>query len=265
MRIMTFNLLFDSGGDEPFAWHNRRDVVDRVVRRYRPHILGTQEGMAHQLAFLADRLAPDYGMVVEGRTWDDTSQYPTLFYRVDALDLLETGECWLSKTPTVHLSKDWNSGFPRMMNYGVFCERETGRRFIALVTHLDHISDEARLEQARLVGSWLVSRPEPAVVLGDFNDEPGSAVHRALTGDYRLMTDSWQELALTENDQSMTRHDGRGTPKKYRMDWILHSPEFAVSDAAVLRDNMNGLYPSDHYPYLAELVWKSDLPGRQDS
>jgi len=80
-----------------------------------------------------------------------------------------------------------------------------------------------------------------------------------------LIGDSWQELALTENDQSMTRHDGRGTPKKYRMDWILHSPEFAVSDAAVLRDNMNGLYPSDHYPYLAELVWKSDLPGRQDS
>ncbi|HET57277.1 MAG TPA: endonuclease, partial [Deltaproteobacteria bacterium] len=199
MRIMTFNLLFDSGGDEPFAWRNRRDVVVRVVRRHRPHILGTQEGMAHQLEFLSERLAPDYCMVAEGRTWDVTSQYPTLFYRVDALDLLEAGESWLSKTPTVHLSKDWDSGFPRMMNYGVFSERRSDKKFTALVTHLDHISDKARLEQAKLVGAWLVSRATPAVVMGDFNDEPGSAVYRALTGDYRLMTDSWQELSLTEN------------------------------------------------------------------
>ena len=260
MRIMTFNLLFDNPGDEEFAWEYRRDLVVEIILRYRPHILGTQEGMTRQLDFLLEQLSPHYGMIAEGRTWDDTSQYPTLFYRTDIFDLCEKGECWLSKTPEVHLSKDWNSGFPRMMNYGVFQERQTGRGLISLATHLDHVSDEARLEQANIIGRWLASRPEPAIIIGDFNDWPGSPVHRALVSDYREMIDSWQALKGEENEDSMTRHDREGNPKKYRMDWILHSPEFTASEAAIVRDNRNGLYPSDHYPYLVELVW-TDLSG----
>lgn len=255
MRVMTFNLLFDSNREQDFHWQDRRDLVLRIIRRHAPHIVGTQEGMTHQLEYLRQKLAPAYAMIAEGRIWDESSQYPTLFYRTGDLTLLEAGEAWLSKTPDVHLSKDWDSGFPRMMNHGTFRQHSTGREFIALVTHLDHVSNQARLEQAKLVAEWLASRSEPAMVLGDFNDWPGSPVHRVLTAGYREMIDTWQALCREEDEQSMTRHDRAGNPRKYRMDWILHSPGFAVSDAAILRDSEDGLYPSDHYPYLAELEW----------
>ncbi len=260
MRIMTFNLLFDGGKNNRFPWEMRRDLVVRIIERYGPHILGTQEGMKRQLEYLRDRLAPEYAMVARGRNWDDTSQYPTLFYRADAFALLEAGEFWLSKTPEIHLSKDWGSGFPRMMSYGVFRNNSTGRDFLSLVTHLDHISDEARLEQAKIIGRWLASHSEPAVVMGDFNDKPGSVVHGILTREYRAMIDAWQALSLPESELSMTRHDGAGNPKKCRMDWILVSPDFTVLRAEIIRDNEGGLYPSDHYPCLVELKgWGSNL------
>ncbi len=256
MRIMTFNLLFHNEKEVDFSWEQRRDPVVHIIRRYHPHILGTQEGMTRQLDFLRQQLAPEYAMAAaEDRIWDDTSQYPTLFYRVDALDLLEAGESWLSKTPKVHLSKDWDSGFPRMMNHGVFRERRSGRDFLALVTHLDHLSRTARLEQAKIVGGWLASHLLPRILAGDFNDWPGSPVHRVFTDSSVGMTDTWQSLSREEDEGSMTRHDRTGIPKKYRMDWILHSGEFTVSDAAIIRDSREGLYPSDHYPYMAELDW----------
>lgn len=260
MRIMTFNLLFDSDKHESFPWADRRDSALRIIRRHKPHIIGTQEGMTHQLEFLQEKLAPDYAMVAEGRIWDDSSQYPTLFYRVDELDLLEAGESWLSKTPEVHLSKDWDSGFPRMMSHGVFRERLSGRDFIALATHLDHLSRTARLEQAKIIGGWLASHSLPRMLTGDFNDWPGSPVHRVFTESSVGMIDTWQALSREEDEESMTRHDRTGISKKYRMDWILHSRDFVVSEATILRDSPGGIYPSDHYPYMAELDWTDTVP-----
>lgn len=257
MRIMTFNLLFDNGEEGPVAWDRRRDLVVEIIRRYRPHILGTQEGKQWQLAFVAERLSPEYAMVAPDRVWDEESQYPTLFFRTGDMDLLGADEFWLSRTPRVHISKDWDSAFPRMMNSGWFRDRLSGNEFVALVTHLDHVSDEARLEQGKMIGRWLAPRDEPCIVMGDFNDWPGSPVHRALTGEYREMVDTWQALSREEGEESMTRHDFLGRPKKFRMDWILHSPDFTVRDAVILRDNRDGLYPSDHYPYLANLAWGS--------
>ncbi|MDD5475046.1 MAG: endonuclease/exonuclease/phosphatase family protein [Syntrophales bacterium] len=260
---MTFNLLFDSGLDGAFAWERRRDLVVEVVRRYKPHILGTQEGKQWQLEFLSERLFSEYVMVAPERVWDNESQYPTLFFRTNDFDLLEAEEFWLSRTPDVHLSKDWDSGFPRMMSRGCFQEKVSGRVFDALVTHLDHVSDEARLEQSRMIGRWMASRSNPCVIMGDFNDRPDSQVHRVLTGEYRGMADTWRSLSKAEGEMSMTRHDSLGNPKKYRMDWILHSPEFEVCEAAILRYNRDGLYPSDHYPYVAELCWFESIKEKQ--
>lgn len=40
------------------------------------------------------------------------------------------------------------------------------------------------------------------------------------------------------------------------MDWILVSRDFVVRDAVVIRDHVEGLYPSDHFPYMATLEWR---------
>jgi endonuclease/exonuclease/phosphatase family metal-dependent hydrolase len=53
----------------------------------------------------------------------------------------------------------------------------------------------------------------------------------------------------------MTHHDFHGNCCKFRMDWILVTPEFRVLDAFIVRDHMNGRYPSDHFPYTVNLDW----------
>ncbi|SHF06804.1 Metal-dependent hydrolase, endonuclease/exonuclease/phosphatase family [Desulfacinum infernum DSM 9756] len=259
MRIMTFNLRFENDRDGENSWVYRRELVLEVIRQYRPHIVGTQEGRWSMLTYLAEHL-PGYVLHAPSRVIDDTCQYPTLFVSTEGYAVEEGGEFWLSKTPEVHRSKNWDSAFPRMMSWARVLERCTDRRFWVSVTHLDHMGAEAREEQAKILARWVRERPGPHVVLGDFNDAPGSTVHRILMDPAVGLSDTWALLGRTEGPDSRTHHGFSGVPQATRMDWILVTRHFRVKDAVIVRDSFQGRYPSDHFPYMTDIDWASDAP-----
>ena len=255
MKIMTFNLRFENDRDGENAWHHRRSIVIDLIRDHTPSILGTQEGTLNQLTYLKEHL-PDYAIhVPHSRVLDEKSQYPTLFYRRDRFEAREAGEFWLSTTPTVHLSKDWDSAFPRMVSYGLFQEKKTERHLWVLVTHLDHIGIEARQQQTRIIAEWVRGKKDPVILMGDFNDAPDSPIHHILKSAETGLRDTWEVLNREENKGSMTRHGFNGIPEKTRMDWIMISRHFRVTEAHIVRDHHGNRYPSDHFPYEAELEW----------
>jgi endonuclease/exonuclease/phosphatase family metal-dependent hydrolase len=252
MRIMTFNIRFENEEDGPNAWVYRKDLVTELIRKYEPSILGTQEGMLHQLEYIQTAL-PEYQMHAPNRTSTGTAQYPTLFIRRTEFDVLDGDEFWLSKTPRAHLSKDWDSAFPRMMSYARVKHKNSENILWIAVTHLDHMGKRARYEQARIIAQWANNLHDPAILMGDFNDHPDSDVHNLLTSPITGLKDSWQVLGKEENSASFTIHGFEGIPQKSRIDWILVTPEFQVTDARILRDHSEKFYPSDHYPYMVSL------------
>ncbi|SMC21035.1 Metal-dependent hydrolase, endonuclease/exonuclease/phosphatase family [Desulfacinum hydrothermale DSM 13146] len=256
MRIMTFNLRFENDRDGENSWAYRRELVVEIIARYRPHIVGTQEGRWSMLTYLAERL-PGYVLHAPSRVIDDTCQYPTLFVSTEGLTVEDGGEFWLSKTPQMHRSLDWDSAFPRMMSWARVQDRRTGRRFWVSVTHLDHMGVEARRRQAEILAQWVRDRAGAHVVLGDFNDAPDSAVHRVLTDPGVGLSDTWVLLGRTDGPESHTHHGFTGVPQATRMDWILVSPHFRVQEAAIVRDSFQDRYPSDHFPYMADIHWAS--------
>jgi len=256
LRVMTFNLRFENHRDGLNAWENRRSEVAALIERHRPDLVGTQEGLPSQLRYLEETLS-GYRLHAPGRFWDDTCQYPSLFYRLDAFDLLAGGEFWLSKTPAVHRSKDWDSAFPRMMSWARLGVRGGGRSLTAAVTHLDHIGTEARIRQACILAEWVAGQTPPVLLLGDFNDAPGSDVHRILTAPATGLSDSWEDLGMDGGENSFTHHGFTGVPQVGRIDWILVEKPLLASHARIVRDRSgNGSYPSDHFPYCVELDWE---------
>ena len=252
MRVMTFNLRFENEIDGDNRWAHRCELLVKTILKSGPHILGTQEGKPSQLDFLSARLV-DYRISAESRHWDKECQYPTLFYREETFRSLEGGEFWLSGTPSVHRSKDWDSAFPRMMSYAHLEVRETGRSLWVVVTHLDHISERARIEGAKMVRTWAAARSAPTVLVGDFNDRPGSEVHSILTFPRGPFFDTWERLEQPEDESSFTQHGFTGVGGKGRIDWILVTGDFRVLDATIGRDHEGGRYPSDHFPYWVDL------------
>ena len=259
MRFMTFNLRFENDRDGDNAWVHRREQVVRLIRRYEPDILGTQEGRWVQLQFLEDGL-PDYVLHAPDRVIDDTCQYPTLFVRKQAFDVVGGDEFWLSTAPRVHRSQDWDSAFPRMMSAAELTCRRTRKSLWAVVTHLDHKGQEARYRQASIVADWIAEREGPATVMGDFNDTPDSRAHRVLVSNRTRLQDTWQALDGDGTEAGFTHHGFDGVPQQTRMDWILVRPSLVVQDVRILRDNEDGRYPSDHFPYIADVAFR-DSPG----
>lgn len=65
-------------------------------------------------------------------------------------------------------------------------------RYVFASTHLDHVSDAARTDQARLISKTLMSKysktRKPVFLCGDLNSEPGSAPIEALLKDWTILS-----------------------------------------------------------------------------
>ncbi len=253
MRLMTFNLRFATPIDGPNEWEYRKELVAEIILTREPHLLGTQEGTVPQLEYLAGHL-PRYLPLIGHRTVDRTCQYPTIFYREDLFLVAKSGEFWLSETPTLHRSKSWESAFPRMVTYGLFQERGRDLWFWFIDTHLDHISAQARLQGARMIREHFFPRQKPLILVGDFNEPPDSPVYRQFLDAGSPLQDSWRALH-PPGVEATSQHNFDGSPRGSRIDWILLSPPFKVKEAFMVTDNQKGRYPSDHYPYAAEVEY----------
>jgi endonuclease/exonuclease/phosphatase family metal-dependent hydrolase len=253
MRVMTFNLRFANPIDGTNAWEFRKELVAAVILKHAPDLLGTQEGTVPQLDYLSSHL-PGYAPLTAHREVDVTCQYPTIFYRTPGFKVKESREFWLSETPTVHRSKSWDSAFPRLVTYGLFQEETRGLPFYFINTHLDHISSEARLQGARMIRDYFLPLNKPLILVGDFNEPPDSPVYDQLLGRGIPLVDTWRTIHPLGEDPP-TQHGFDGHPRGSRIDWILLTPPFRVLKAVIVTDNQDGRYPSDHFPYAAEVEY----------
>jgi endonuclease/exonuclease/phosphatase family metal-dependent hydrolase len=252
MRVLTFNLRFATPIDGANQWDYRKELVVETIFACEPDLVGTQEGTVPQLDYLTRHLQGFLPLVAH-RQVDPTCQYPTIFYRRE-FQVKESGEFWLSETPEVHRSISWDSTFPRMATYGLFQEAGRDLWFYFIDTHLDHISSQARFQGARLIQQFFLKKTQPLILVGDFNEPPDAAMHQELTGPGYRLTDSWRALHAPGHDPP-TQHQFDGQPRGHRIDWILISAPFRVTKTEVVGYNRAGRYPSDHFPYVAEVEY----------
>ncbi|HLD46468.1 MAG TPA: endonuclease/exonuclease/phosphatase family protein, partial [Desulfobaccales bacterium] len=230
-----------------------KDLVVEVIARHLPDLLGTQEGTVPQLDYLEEHLA-GYLPLTAHRQVDPTCQYPTIFYRGDRFEVEESSEFWLSETPQVHRSLSWGSAFPRMVTYGRFREKGRITSFYFINTHLDHVSEAARREGARMIREFFLPMNRPLILVGDFNEPPDAPVYEQFIYADSPLQDTWRQVH-PETEEAPTQHGFDGRPRGSRIDWILTTPPFVVRRTAIVTDNREGCYPSDHFPYEAEVEY----------
>ncbi len=105
-------------------------------------------------------------------------------------------------------------------------------------------------------------RPEvvhPAIVAGDTNARPDSRPMQILLGEAPVdgtaspLRDAYRLTGGTEEGKP-TFHGftGRG---RGRIDYVLVEAPFRVTRYEVLDQQVNGKWPSDHFPVLARVEW----------
>ena len=53
---MTYNIRYDNPNDGENNWHNRKETLVNQILFYKPDIIGTQEGLEHQIHYINDNL-----------------------------------------------------------------------------------------------------------------------------------------------------------------------------------------------------------------
>ena len=260
---MSFNIRYDNPRDGEDRWEKRREFLIETIRAYNPDLLGTQEVLAEQADFLREKL-PDYGFVGAGR--DDgqrKGEFSAILFRKDRFDVLAHGMWWLSPTPEKVGSKGWDAALPRVVTWARLKDRGRGVTVLMFNTHWDHQGNVARVESGKLMRRLVEDkrgdeRDLPVIVTGDFNSTEETQQYRTLTAgdgaaDALKLIDAYREVHPRREPEEASFNGFEGARKGLRIDWILHSPQWKATGAAIDRTQKNGRYPSDHYPVTAEL------------
>lgn len=252
LRVMTFNVRYPNPKDGAHVWSNRRDVLLAAIRARTPDLIGTQELYFEQGEYIVQQL-PEYRWFGISRRGNHTDEHMGVFYKAARMEVLESGNFWLSETPDKPGSMSWNITLPRMVTWGRFRLRPAGPEFYFLNTHLPHRPEdaEARVNCAKVILEFISKLPRevPLILTGDFNDPAGGRVYQLLTEQLR---DAW---AISEgvSGPEGTFHGFSGQPGPARIDWILLRGNWRVLEVETMTFRRGKLYPSDHFPVVATI------------
>lgn len=258
VNIMSFNIRYDNPGDSLNNWAYRKDRAARAIRFYEADIVGTQEVLHNQLEDLKQRL-PEYEAIGVGREdGKEKGEYSALWYRKDRFTAQDSGWFWLSETPEVAGSKGWDGACERIATWAKLADKQTGKEYFVLNTHLDHVGVAARREGVKLVLDKVqeLSGKLPVVVTGDFNAEPESGVIRQVTDetDPEHLTDA-RTVAELVYGPDWTFHDFGKVPysERSRIDYVFVKNGLKVLKYGVLAETEGEAYLSDHAPVLVSV------------
>lgn len=257
IKVMTFNIRLNVASDKENAWPNRKELVSSQILYHDVDILGVQEAKPEQMEDLKN-LLHGYQFIGVARDTGQWGEYSAIFYKTKTIEVLKSSTFWLSETPEVPGKKGWDAALPRIVTWGEFKEKKSGKIFFAFNTHFDHIGEIARQNSARLILKAVDSLAGtlPVVATGDFNSDPRNKP-------YQIIVDKNNPLHLTNSIEiSQTPHYGpTGTfnnwgPKEvndYPIDFIFVKNGFRVLKHATFSQSWGGRFSSDHFPVFAKL------------
>lgn len=258
LNVMTYNIRYDNPQDSLNSWQYRKDVAAQIIKDKNIDIVGAQEVLVNQLNDLKERL-PEYTALGVGRLdGKEAGEYSPLLYKKDRFTEIESGHFWLSENPEAVGVKGWDAACERVATWAILKDKESGKDFFVLNTHLDHMGQIARQESVKLLlkKSSELSKGLPVIITGDFNAEPDSDVIKHLTESKQLI-DS-KSIAANTKGSSYTFHNFGRIPAEERplIDYIFVNDKSEVLEYEVISDKLNDIYLSDHAPVSVKLKIK---------
>ncbi len=250
MRNMSFNIRCAEFEAE------RIDLVFKMIEKYNPDTIGFQEATVKWMKVLKKRLAEKYDYLGCGRDKNLEDEANPIFYRKNRFKLVNGGTKWLSKTPDVAGSKGELSILPRIVTYAVFEEFESKKQLVVANTHLDHMNEEARTIETKVLMNILKGFNKeslPLVLTGDFNSYVNGQPYKIITIENGYADSSVKAL---KSEMNATFHNyGKAAET---IDFIFVTDQnikvdyYKVCTETFVGADGKTAYPSDHNPVIID-------------
>lgn len=254
MNIVSFNIRYNNPGDGVNAWPNRVEMVTGLLKFHDAEIFGLQEALYEQITDIQKEL-PNHEWFGVGR--DDgikEGEFSPIFFDKLKFILIKNGTFWLSENCN-QPGLGWDAACNRVVTWGKFQSKVTGKQFIVFNTHFDHRGDEARKNSAFLIRDKIkeISGDQglPVILTGDFNLAPESEPIGLIKG---FMKDSHEVTKTPPYGPVGTFTSFKwDAPMKIRIDYIFVQGGIEVLKYAVLTDAKEQRFPSDHLPVFVKV------------
>lgn len=252
LKVMTYNIKLDYPKEGENSWTNRKPFFINQIKFHEPDVMGVQEAMPNQMKDMS-LLLPEYASLGVGRDdGKDEGEYSAIFYKKKKFKVLESSTFWLSETPE-KVGMGWDAVCNRVCTYALLQNQDTDEKFWVFNTHFDHVGKEARKNSALLIIEKIQELNKerlPVILTGDFNMEPE---HESIQYILRTLKDSKTISNLDFGPTGTFNGFHFNEPVTRRIDFIFVSENIQVNKYAVLSDNWDLHYPSDHFPIVVEL------------
>ncbi len=252
IRVMSYNLRcinpMDAGKK---TWFYRADLIIKSIQKEQPGIIGFQEATKWQYSYLCDTMK-GYDSIITYRDTAFNTEGCPVFFRTDLYTLIDKGSFWLSETPE-KMSKDWDAACYRICSYVILQDKATEKKFVVFNTHLDHISDLARINGIQVVLDKIAEFGSlPAILMGDLNAEEDSETYKSATQNF------FDAKYQTKNTMTSCTYQNFGEELDSNcIDYVMISKTgFKVNSYKVITDTYDGVYTSDHFPLSVNLSFE---------
>ena len=231
------------------SWFYRADLLMKNIESVKPDIIGFQEVTPIHYKYLTKALK-GYDNVIKYRDDSKLHEACPVFYNTSRFTLKDKGSFWLSETPEV-MSKDWGAACYRICSYVILTENATGKDLVVFNTHLDHISDKARINGINVVLDKIKQFGRlPSIIMGDFNADESSETYKAATQNF--LDAKYQ----TENTMTGATYQNWGANlDDENIDYFMISKEgIRVNEYRIIQTTYDGVYPSDHFPIVINIT-----------
>ena len=252
LKIATYNIRTDTPEDGDWSWQTRKSHVKCLINYHNWDVFGVQEVLPHQLDDLKE--LRDYEFVGVAR--DDgkiEGEYNGLFFKKDRFILVDSHYFWLSDTPdepSIHPT----AGCKRICVCTTLKEKTSNKEITLAVTHLDHVSEEARVLGAEIIINRVKKHfNNPFILMGDFNAEPSEQTYKLLS----------TELTDAKYKPGAFVYGPKGTFQEFdytcswnnlvEIDYLFVSESVTVKRLGTLTDSTDCRFPSDHFPVVAHI------------
>ncbi len=249
LRVISYNVRCAS---DLFGSVNVRSrLLMAQIEKYLPDSFGVQEATGKWINLLSKHLSDKYDCVTQHRDEDPDSEASAVFYLKDKFDLVDSGTIWLSDTPDVPYTKHEDSGCTRIATWATLKMKETDKIYTHINTHLDHVSDEARVMQVKVLNRKIREISEsgyPVICTGDFNADEKSIVYEEM-----LTTLKDGKYLAAESEDTHTYHDYENSDVLSIIDFIFVPEKTKVARYKVIDELVSGMFASDHYGISVDL------------
>ena len=180
-----------------------------------------------------------------------------LFLAKDRFEVLDSNTFWLSQYPDSVGFIGWDGACSRIATWAKLKDKKTGKIFMAVNTHFDHVGTEARRKGALLIIEKIkeIVGDQPAVLTGDFNVTDQSEAYETITTNEFVLKDAYKEAAQREG-VDYTFHDFGRIPADScdKIDFIFVTPQIKVESSYIPQEAEEaGQFLSDHNPEVVHL------------